>query len=311
MAVIQTALQPTAMRSSVGLWGWVKQHPLVAYFILAYAGSWIVEAPLLASQRGFGLLTLPDPLLLIIFLFAAYFGPLLAALVVTGATEGRAGVRHLLGRIVQWRVGLQWYLIPILGFPLVFLVAFSLVMGPDPLIAFVQKWQLILTSYLPLLVFGLLFPTLGEEPGWRGFALPRLQIRYGALVGTLILGVLHALWHFPAYFLPGAILPGAFDPTVFIANSLAIIAFTILWTWVFNNALGSILIAIIAHSASNAFSGYVPQLFAFPDDPWAMVKIFGACALAVIILTRGRLSYQQLADAPTAAQPTTSSGVQG
>lgn len=303
MTAIQTALQPNVLRTHVGLWGWVKLHPLIAYFFFAYAGSWLVEAPLLASQRGFGLIMLPEPLLLFIFLFAAYFGPLLAALVVTGATDGRAGVRHLLGRIVQWRVGLQWYLIPILGFPLVFLAAFSLVMGPDPLIALVQKFPLLLTSYLPLLVFGLLFPSLGEEPGWRGFALPRLQVRFGALVGTLILGVLHALWHFPAYFLPGAILPGAFDPTVFIANSLAIVAFTVLWTWVFNNALGSILIAIIAHSASNAFSGYVPQLLAFPDDPWAMIKIFGVCALAIIILTRGRLSYKGETVSTPAAHP--------
>lgn len=300
MTTLQTTVQPTPATSSVGLWGWVKRHTIASYFILAYAGSWLVEAPLLASQRGFGWLTLPEPLLLFIFLFAAYFGPLLAALVVTGVTEGRAGVKRLLGRIVQWRVGLIWYLVPILGFPLLFLGAYSLFIGPAPLIALVQNWPLLLSSYLPLLLFGILFPSLGEEPGWRGFALPRLQLRYGALVGTLILGVLHAFWHLPAYFLPGAILPGAFDLSVFISNSLAIIAFTVLWTWLFNNARGSILIAIIAHSASNAFSGYVPQLLTFPDDQWAIFKVFGVCALAIIILTRGRLSYKPPSPVSTA-----------
>ena len=227
------------------------------------------------------------------FFFAAYFGPLLGALVVTGLVDGRAGVWKLLGRIVQWRVGLQWYLIPIIGFPLVFIVAYSFVLGPSSLVGVVQNWQLILSVYIPLLLMGILFPSLGEEPGWRGFALPRLQLRYGALIGTLILGVLHAFWHLPAYFLPGAILPGAFDPTVFIANSCAIVAFSFLWTWVFNNARGSILIAMIAHAASNAFSGYVPQVLNLPDDPWAVFKIFGVCALLLIILTRGRLGYKQ------------------
>ncbi len=289
----QIAIQPAASQPSVGLVGWIKQHPLIAYFAIAYAGSWIVETPLVLSQRGQNVITLPEPLLLFIFFFAAYFGPLLGALVVTGLSDGRAGVWKLLGRIVQWRVGIQWYLIPIIGFPLVFILAYAFVLGPSSLGGVAQNWVLILTSYIPALLLGLLFPSLGEEPGWRGFALPRLQLRYGALVGTLILGVLHAFWHLPAYFLPGAILPGAFDPTVFVANSCAIIAFSFLWTWVFNNARGSILIAMVAHAASNAFSGYVPLVLNLPDDPWAVFKIFGVCALLVIVLTRGQLGFKR------------------
>ncbi len=302
MSAHLTAIQPSASPSTVGLEGWVKRHPLVAYFVLAYAVTWILIVPILLSQRGFGVLALPDALLLVFFLVATFAGPLGAALIVTGITEGRAGVRLLLRRFVQWRVGLLWYLIPILGYPLLFVVAYSFVLGMEPLIAFIQKWPLFLTSYLPAILFGMISPGLGEEPGWRGFALPRLQLRYGALAGTLILGTLHAFWHFPVYFVPGAILPGPFDLTAFIANSFAIIAETVLWTWIFNNARGSILIAMLFHGASNAFSGYFPQLLTVPDDPWATFKVFAVCALLVILLTRGRLSYNPL-NAPQAAAP--------
>lgn len=268
----------------------MRNHPLPSFFVLAYAGSWLVEVPLLLSQRGFGLINVPEPVLFIIFLFAAYFGSLLAAFVVTAATLGRPGVKQLLWRMGQWRVGILWYLVPILGYPLVYLVAYSFVLGAEPFTAFFQNWQLFFTTYIPLVLFGILFPSLGEEPGWRGFALPRLQLGYGPLIGSLILGILHGLWHLPAYFIPGAILPGRFDPTAFIANTCAIIALTFTWTWIFNNAKGSVLIAMIVHGASNA-SGYIFNLFTPPDDPWATFKIFAVVALIIIVLTRGRLSY--------------------
>ncbi len=85
-----------------------------------------------------------------------------------------------------------------------------------------------------------------------------------------------------------------------MANSLGIVVVTILWTWIFNNARGSVLIAMLFHGASNAASSYIPQLFALPPDQWAGFKIFGLCALLVIVLTRGRLSYKPLsvAEAP-------------
>ncbi len=122
------------------------------------------------------------------------------------------------------------------------------------------------------------------------------------LVGSLMLGLLHAFWHFPAYFIPGTILPGPFDLSAFIGNSLGIIVGTILWTWVFNNARGSILIAMLVHGVSNAASGYIPQLLGLPPDHyWASFKIFGVCALLVIVLTRGRLSYKPLSAPPTSA----------
>lgn len=302
MATIQATIQPSASPRSAGLSGWMKRHPLVAFFGLAYALTWMLVAPILISQRGFGLLALPDALLLVLFLVTTFVGPLPAALIVTGMTEGRAGLRMLLRRMVQWRVGLVWYLIPILGYPLVFLVGYTFALSAEPVSGLIQKGHLFFTMYLPAVLFGMIFPGLGEEPGWRGFALPRLQRQHGPLLGSLILGILHAFWHFPIYFIPGTILPGPFDLTAFVANSLSIVALTFLWNWIFNNALSSILIAMLVHGASNAASAYVPQLFAAPDDAWATFKIFGVCAIIVIALTRGQLGCKPTS-APEAIPP--------
>jgi CAAX protease family protein len=157
----------------------------------------------------------------------------------------------------------------------------------------IEKFPVFLASYLPLILFGLIYPSLGEEPGWRGFALPRLQVLYGPLIGSLILGALHALWHLPVYVIPGTIAQGGFDLTVFVANSLAIMATTFVWTWLFNSAKGSILFAMYVHATSNAMTGTIPGLVEGQQgSPFFAFVLFGVVALLVIAFTRGKLGYQ-------------------
>ena len=305
-AVKATALSGTAT-TAPGMSAWVKRHPLVAYFVLAFAGTWLCFAPILLSQRGLGLITLPDASAFVLFFLATYTGPLLSAFVLTGVIDGKAAVRQLLGRIVQWRVGVRWYLLVIIGYPVIFLLGASVALGMEPLNSLILKWPMIFTVYLSAVPIGLLLPSLGEETGWRGFALPRLQQQYGPLLGSLILGTLHGVWHLPAYFIPGAILPGAFDPTVFVANTLAIVASTIVWTWLFNNANESILFAMFVHSTSNANSSFLPKLLdTRTGDPWFGFKVMGVCALLVVAFTRARLSYKQSFGAQSADAPSKS-----
>src|SRR4051794_8829635 len=177
----------------------LARHPLTFYFIIAYAGTWLVWLPLALSEDGSGLLPFSNPLLATTFAFAAFLGPFLSGFVMTGATEGRAGLGRLLRRFVLWRVGIQWYLFVLLGVPLIFTLTTVLMPG-----AAASFKGLATLAPLPLLglfvyVFFLGGP-LGEEPGWRGFALPRLQRLHGPLVGSLILGPLWALWHLPLFF---------------------------------------------------------------------------------------------------------------
>ena len=294
MTIIGTEDRAGAATGQSSISATIRSHPLVAYFVIAFAGTWILFVPILLSGKGLGLIPLPDAAGLILFVLATYAGPFLAALAVTRILDGATGLRAWFQRMLQWRVGILWYLIVLIGYPLVFGVPAILTAGAPALTAAMHNWPSFLVSYITLIPVGFFIPTLGEEAGWRGFALPRLQKAYGPLAGTLILGVLHALWHLPAYFVNGAVITGGFNPTVFVANSLAIIAGTFVWTWLFNNTAGSILFATYMHATSNAMSGALPKALNLTSpDPWFGFEVLAVAALVVILLTRGRLSYSE------------------
>ena len=190
MAAIPTTTQPASTSSLKQV---IARHPLIAYFVLAFGGSWGVQLPMLLSQDGFGLLPYTVPLLpfMLLFLLSTYAGPALAALVVTATESGRAGVRAFLRRFVQWRVGLRWYLLVLLGYIILYVLAGTVFMGASALEAVAARWTLLFTSYLPTLLLLQGSTQWGEEPGWRGFALPRLQERFNPVPGSLLLGLLH------------------------------------------------------------------------------------------------------------------------
>jgi membrane protease YdiL (CAAX protease family) len=274
--------------------GLLACHPLVFFFIIAYAGSWLVWTPLVLSERGTAFLPFNSPLLAAAFPVGIFMGPFLSAFVMMGATEGRVGVGRLLRRFVLWRVGLRWYLFALLGVPALFVL--SVIVLPGGLASF-EGQGLASLAPLPLLslfvyVFFLGGP-FGEEPGWRGFALPRL---HGPLVGSLILGPLWAFWHLPIFWVPA----WNFPPTLLniVLYVISAISFTIVMTWVFNNTKGSLLIAILMHASFNTTFLILNLLFPAPivTDYGSTVPSvigYGAVALLVIALTRGRLGYER------------------
>jgi membrane protease YdiL (CAAX protease family) len=271
---------------------WIRRHPIAAYFVIAFAGTWLFFLPILLSQRGLGFFDLSDVAGLLFFFGATYAGPFLAGFVITAMTEGKPGVHQLVRRIFQWRVGLRWYVMLLLGYPAMFILGLVSVLGTDPIDRLLRNLPTLLPFYGMNILIGLFLPSLGEETGWRGVALPRLQVAYGPVMGSLVLGALHALWHLPAYFIKGAILPDGFDLTYFIANSCSIIMATLIWTWLFNNANASVLFAILIHSTSNATSSLIPRLVSAPaGDPWFGLKVVGTVAVVLIVLTRGRLGF--------------------
>jgi membrane protease YdiL (CAAX protease family) len=257
--------------------------PLVAFIALAYALSWLILVP-----AGLGLL--PDSAGILAWL--APFGPAMAAFVVTALTGGRPAVGQLLRRMVQWRVGIHWYLLILFGVPLVELLGAFAVLGSLPLDDLAKNWPLIFTSYLPQVLVAVVVIGLAEETGWRGFALPRLQDRRGPLVGTAVLAVVWALWHLPNLLFGG--WTGA-SYTLWLVGTLAV---AFVYTWVFNNTGGSILIAALLHAAINMSSGLVLDLFPGMEDAFG-VQLYGAVAIACVIValvlvaaTRGRLGYR-------------------
>jgi membrane protease YdiL (CAAX protease family) len=275
--------------------GLLARHPLVFFFLIAYAGSWLLEVPIALSETGTGLLpfTIPRPLLALAIAAATFVGPTLSAFIMTGITQGRIGIRRLLRRYVLWRVAFRWYLFVLLAIPAIELLGAIVV--PGALASFQPlTLSLVLTYPVAFVSTFILGGPLGEEPGWRGFALPRLQPLHGPLLGSVILGILWALWHFPLFWSGVWTPPTIPNMVMFI---VMITALTIIMTWVFNNAKGSLLITMLMHASFNTFANrIVAPLFPAPIlSEYGLLPVlvgFVATALVLIAVTRGRLGYQ-------------------
>jgi membrane protease YdiL (CAAX protease family) len=265
---------------------------LTAFFVMTFVGTWLLFIPILLSPRGLGWIEIPDALGFAFFLLSTYCGAFLSAWIITGIVDGPPGVHRWFSRMLQWRVGPQWYLLVLIGYPLVFALPALVAGGQAALASAASGGTTFVTSYLAAIPIGFFLPTLGEEAGWRGFALTRLQRSHGPLLGTLIVASLHALWHLPAYFVNGAIINGGFDPQVFISNSLAIIALSVVWTWLFNHAGQSIFFATFVHATSNAMSSNLPAvLHITAPGLWDGFAVAAVVAVIVILFTRGKLGY--------------------
>ena len=286
-----------------------RSFPLM-YFVLALALTWILWWPAALEARGMISVPIPaQPL--------GAFGPLVAAVIVTAQESGRAGLRSLLGRILQWRVAPIWYGVALLGPPLLYLVALALevLLGGQP----PSLGSLIGVLPIVVIIFGYMvfFVALGEEVGWRGYALPALQSRYSALVSSVILGALWALWHLPLFFNPDL----HYSNVPFVLQLAFQIPAAILFTWVFNSTGGSVLLAILMHAVLNASSrlwGAMPEYSVEPPTAAeaaaqtvhinVMFAIVVGAAAVVVMLVYGprnlsRHPRQVLAAASSESQP--------
>lgn len=270
----------------------MRQHPLFSYFFLAYAISWILFIPYVLAEWGIlhGNFT--------IMYVLHTFGPATAAIIMINITTGKTGVQNLRQRIRQWRAPWQWYLFILLGIPALFLLGIFL--QPGALAGFHDLTPLILVSfsfYYVATFFG--GGPLGEEVGWRGFALPQMQLRYGPLWGTLFLGVLWTLWHLPDFLTASKGGGQGTGFTTFLTNfpvfMLGVLALAIILTWIFNHTGGSIFIAVLAHTSVNILEVLlIPRYLTLSEISLhrALLIAFGVPALLILILTRGRLGYQ-------------------
>jgi uncharacterized protein len=281
------------MATAASRQGVLARHPLVFFFLLSFVFSWVYWGLWKALQ-------LPDSLFVV-----GAAGPTLSAFIVLAITSGMPAVLRLLRSYVHWRVGVQWYLVSLIGVPVLMFLSFMVV--PGSLADFAAPDWSFIPFYVSQFAFTLFIPTRGpllEEGGWCGFALPRLQRLHGPLVGTLILGALWALWHGPFYFGPLS-LTGP-DAT-FLSTGIAFVAFlisatgvSVVMTWVFNNTGGSVLMAILLHAAIDvalAFAVLFPSaktdLSPSSFDTLGIAIVFNIAALVIIIATRGHLSYQR------------------
>jgi uncharacterized protein len=256
----------------------VKRHRLTAFFILAYALSWWAWIP-------YALGVFPNPVALAL-------------------TEGKAGLLGLFRRMIRWRVAPGWYAVALFLPAVLTAVATMLnvmlgAQAPSP--AQLSAWPGILSTFAIVL----LIPGVGgawEEPGWRGYAVPRLQHGRSALVASLILGVLIAGWHLPLIVVGQVQYP----------DVVLILAAVIVFNWVFNNAKGSVLIIMLMHAANNAVSGsFFSPMFSGADsvrEAWLLALVWWVAAVLVIVIsgpTNFSRKYQKQEEALPESDPGT------
>jgi hypothetical protein len=258
----------------------VRRHPLITFFVLMFALSWWTWPLYVVGLSPSSLIP----------------GQLLAALIVIPLTQGRSGLRELGLRMIRWRVRWYWYVVAI-GLPLAVLlvaVALNVALGAGSLsLAGVGPLSSLLVVYAVRLINPLDGP-MGEEPGWRGFALPVLQgSGRSPLLATLILAPIVALWHVPL------VVTHQFSPAIL----LGAFAFTFVATWVFNHTGGSVFMTILLHTAEGTIGllagvGFVGAALA------QLAWVYSGVWLVVVI---GLVIFDQKAwRSPAAAETTTS-----
>ncbi len=177
-----TRTDATLHRITSNVRAFLKQHRLIAFFVIAFALSWYPWIIAVARGRTSG----PNPL-----------GPLVAGIIMTAIVSGGSGRRGFFWRLIRCRVGVKWYALAFAVPVLLCLVAVAITL------CFVSRSRvspLTIDKMRELperFVFILLFIGLGEEPGWRGFALPQLQTKHSPIIASLILAPIWAIWHLP------------------------------------------------------------------------------------------------------------------
>ena len=249
----------------------IRSAPLVAFFVLAYGLTWPLAA-LVKISLAFGLLGL--------------FGPAAAAIIVARVCDGRAGVSDLWAKVRIWRVAPVWYGIVFL-LPLAVSGAVALTARALGLASAIELSPI---GPLNLVIFVLV---IGEEIGWRGFALPRLINRFGVGRAALLLGLLWGLWHFPTFFIKGA--PQSEVP---IASYLAYTtALSGAFTWIWLHTRGSVLLATLFHGAVNTV-GFTAVGLAPPERMWLTAGAWSLCVILLLALGQERTATAQAPGVP-------------
>jgi membrane protease YdiL (CAAX protease family) len=227
-------MDTTSKASNGRLSSFLRQYQLIIFFVLTLTlGAGVVTVAVMTGNENIAIL--------------AVLTPSLTAIALTALVSGKVGLRELLVKQTKQRVNFRWIVISLFTIPLIAAVAISLhsLFGGPAL-------TLRSTQLLPQVIIILLI-SFGEEYGWRGYALPRLQQRYIALAASLILGLVHGFWHFPGFLIG----QGTPEEMPFYVFMLWVFALTILITWVYNNTR-SVLMAILMHSAANVTFAYLP-----------------------------------------------------
>jgi membrane protease YdiL (CAAX protease family) len=282
---VSTADEQAARKPATrGRWvSGARAHPVRAYFVITYLLSWCYWLII------YGLVHNDSEL----WAAPGAFVPALAAILVTQALEGRRGVHTFVRSWIRWRLAARWYAFALVVLPA--LVVLSYVFLPEGTKGFERSPVILGLTYLATFVVILFVGGGQEEPGWRGFALPRLQQRFGPVTGSVVLGTLWGFWHLPLFVLIPNYDNAGYGATAIATAFLVFVGgFTIglslLLAWLFNRTQGSVLLAMLAHASVNTALAFGPITRSATLISFLAILAIG---IVVAIATRGRLGYQK------------------
>jgi len=215
----------------------IKQNQISIFFVLTFVLSWFPWYAGIAPE-------------------VMAMGPSIAAFIVVLIIGGRRGFVNLLRPFGRWRASLGIWGLAIFGPGILYLIGLGVHLlfgGKAPPFIMIREELNLIPLYLVMVVLMPWNGPVGEEFGWRGYALPKLQNKYGSLIASLIIGTIWGIWHLPDFFAPlGVIsaLVAALGMGFLIPYTLGTIANTVFMTWLYNKSKASALIAgIVWHAA--------------------------------------------------------------
>jgi uncharacterized protein len=216
----------------------LRRHPVATFFALSYASAWAWWLPLVILGDR-----MPGAIGLMLAILGAAM-PSTMAIVLVARLHGRGEVRRLLRRLLMGRVGIFWYaaIVALTALMVVAVWVSTLFGAPAPVVVAT------IAGTLSIFLFSI-FPgsAVGEELGWRGFALPRLQARHSALAASLIVGTVWGAYHFPLFLIGTPNRPLA----LFLPFAISCVIMSIFYTWMYNGTRGSLLIVVLLHATTN------------------------------------------------------------
>lgn len=260
--------------------------------VFAFGLSWFFWGIAISQARGWLNTPLPSFGLMIL----GGLGPLLAANIAAGLNGGWDGIRNLWRQLGRWRIGWIWYgvLLAIFAMRLVPLVVPVLAGHP---LDWDSAGQTLAALPILFVFVAVLGGGLDEEMGWRGFALGQLQSLLSPVPANLLLGLAWTFWHVPLWFIPGSAQASASFPLYLVAT----VALSFVLGWVYNRTQQSLLLVVLAHSASNLGDNLRYSFLGFPNpsmDTWALdsvlAAVFAIWAVALVTRTRWTLGFTRI-----------------
>ena len=262
----------------------LSRRPLAAYIVLAFGLSWLLWW---VAELG------EKPVLFLDWLGG--FGPAFAAILLTGLLEGREALGMLLRRVFAWRVHPLLYLaavtLPLIG-TLLLIALYGLINGKPETIKMIGPWLATLARTSPVLLMSLLLGWIvvtGEEIGWRGYLLPRLRARHSDLAASLMVGLVWGLWHLPELwpFKAGS------APITLLFFMADIVIIAVLYTWLYANSRGSILLVSLFHGVYDLMVMYASASLPFIRETRGLETVILLGMATVVVAIYGPRRFER------------------